>query len=127
MEEKGFKVKDRRLFDKDGRPRESVEETGKEEKKESQAQDKSRERIPLPEVTFSSLIMTLTSSVLVYFGEIPDPVTGEKKVDLDLAKHGIDTIALLKEKTKGNLTTEEQNMIDTILTELRLKYVKAVG
>jgi|YNPBryantNP2012_1023418.scaffolds.fasta_scaffold01299_13 hypothetical protein len=128
-EEKGFKIKDRRLFDKDGRIREEIKgepETKAEKEEGRQKSPKEKKRIPLPPVTFSSLIMSLTSSVLMHFGEIPDPITGERKVDLDLAKQGIDTIAMLKEKTRGNLTDEEQQMIDNILTELRLRYVKAV-
>jgi len=129
-EEKGFKIKDRRLFDKDGKIREEIKKDSesKVEKEEIKKEfQKETKRIPLPPVTFSSLIMSLTSSVLMHFGDIPDPTTGEKKVDLELAKQGIDTIAMLKEKTKGNLTDEEQQMIDNILTELRLRYVKAVS
>ena len=60
-----------------------------------------RSSLPLPEVNFSSLILSLSSSVLFHLGEIPDPQTGEKTKDLPVAKHGIDTIAMLKEKTKG--------------------------
>jgi hypothetical protein len=131
-EERGFKIKDRRLFDRDGNIRQDVKEdeakrTEESEKPKEESKRQTERRVPLPEVTFSSLIMSLTSSVLMHFGDIPDPVTGEKKTDLDLAKHGIDTIAMLKEKTKGNLTNEEQQMIDNILTELRLRYVKAVS
>lgn len=127
-EEKGFKIKDRRLFDRDGKLREEIkEESRKEETSEEPRKKSEARRIPLPQVTFSSFIMSLTSSVLMHFGDIPDPNTGERKTDLDLAKHGIDTIAMLKEKTKGNLTEEEQQMLDNILTELRLRYVKAVS
>ncbi len=128
-EGRGFKIKDKRLFDRDGRPREEAKEdtAKKEEPKEEVRKESQERRIPLPPVTFSSLILSLTSSVLMHFGDVPDPNTGERKVDLELAKHGIDTIAMLKEKTKGNLTEDEQQMIDNILTELRLRYVKAVS
>lgn len=127
-EERGFKIKDRRLFDKDGNIREEIKVDTENKKQEKEERRKtSQERIPLPPVTFSSFIMSLTSSVLVHFGDIPDPNTGEKRMDLELAKHGIDTIGMLKEKTKGNLTHEEQQLIDNILTELRLRYVKAVS
>ncbi|MDZ7698334.1 MAG: DUF1844 domain-containing protein [Deltaproteobacteria bacterium] len=80
---------------------------------------------PLPEVNFSSLILSLSSSSLFHLGEVPDPQTGEKKKDLALAKHSIDIIAMLKEKTKGNLTDEEQKFIESVLTDLRWRYVKA--
>jgi len=56
---------------------------------------------------------------------VPDPQTGEKKKDLALAKHSIDIIAMLKEKTQGNLTDDEQKFIESVLTDLRWRYVKA--
>jgi hypothetical protein len=79
----------------------------------------------LPEVNFTSLIFSLSSSALFHFGEIPDPNTGEKKQDLPLAKHAIDTISMLQEKTQGNLTEEEQKFLDSVLTDLKWRFVKA--
>ena len=127
VEGKGFVIKDKRSFDekgdlKDEKEEEKVREKG-EQKEEPKADD--AERAPLPEVNFNSLIFSLSSSALLYFGEIADPQTGEKKKDLPIAKHSIDTIAMLKEKTKGNLNEEEEKFLDTILTDLRLRYVKA--
>jgi hypothetical protein len=61
---------------------------------------------------------------LINLGEIADPHTGQKQKDLALAKHTIDTIAMLKDKSKGNLNAEEQRFIDTILADLRWRYVK---
>ena len=80
--------------------------------------------MPLPEITFPSLIFSLSSTALFHLGELPDPQTHEKKKDLPLAKHTIDTIAMLKEKTAGNLTGDEEKFIENILTDLRLRYVK---
>jgi hypothetical protein len=82
------------------------------------------ERMPLPEVNFNSLIFSLSSSALLHLGEIADPHTGQKTKDLPLAKHSIDIIAMLKDKTKGNLSGEEQKFVESILTDLRLRYVK---
>ncbi|MFC1493976.1 DUF1844 domain-containing protein, partial [Thermodesulfobacteriota bacterium] len=82
---------------------------------------------PLPEVNFSSLIFSLSSSALLHLGEIDDPQTGEKHEDLPMAKHSIDIISMLKDKTEGNLDDEEQKFIDSILTDLRLRYVKSVN
>jgi len=114
---KGFVIKDKRFF--------ATKEEKKEEKKD---EDKSQERrVPLPEVTFNGLIFSLSSSALIYLGEIPDPVTKKKVKDLELAKHTIDTIAMLKEKTKGNLTEEEEKFIESVLVDLKWRYVKAVG
>ena len=128
-DEKGFVIKDRRSFDEKG---DLKDEAPKEEKKEEippkgpdQEKAAEAERPPLPEVNFSSLIFSLSSSALLHLGEIADPTTGKKMEDLPMAKHAIDTIAMLKEKTQGNLTDEEEKFIDTILTDLRWRYVKA--
>jgi Domain of unknown function (DUF1844) len=80
----------------------------------------------MPEVTFSALIMSLSTSVLYHLGEIGDPRTGKKEVDFDLAKHGIDTLTLLQQKTKGNLTKEEEEMLKSILYDVKMRFVAAV-
>ena len=125
-EEKGFIIKDRRSFDDKGalKEKDSTEEKVKEEPKE-EPPTKETETPPLPEINFSSLILSLSSTAFLHFGEIPDPGTGEKKKDLVLAKHAIDTIAMLKEKTEGNLDDEEKQFIENILTDLRWHFVKA--
>jgi hypothetical protein len=127
-EEKGFIIKDRRSFDETGELKDK--KAKEEEKREKEAVKKGpskdeAKRPPLPEVNFISLVFSLSSSALFHCGEIADPQTGEKKKDLPLAKHAIDTIAMLKEKTKGNLTEEEQKFMDNVLTDLRWRYVKA--
>lgn len=129
-EEKGFVIKDRRSFDekgdlKDEAPKEE-KKVEKEEKKE-QVSDAETQKPPLPEVNFTSLVFSLSSSALFHLGEIPDPQTGEKKKDLPLAKHAVDTIAMLKEKTAGNLSEEEQKFVENVLTDLRWRYVKEKG
>jgi hypothetical protein len=125
-EEKGFVIKDKRSFDEKGelKEKESEQEPKKAEQKE-QASKKEPERSPLPEVNFTSLIFSLSSTALFHLGEIPDPQTGKKEKDLPLAKHAIDTIAVLKEKTKGNLTEEEQKFVENVLTDVRWRYVNA--
>ena len=103
-EEKGFIIKDKRSLDEEGALKEQKEEEEapkKEEKKGEQEEAKAKQT-PLPEVNFNSLIFSLSSSALLHLGEIADPHSGEKKKDLGLAKHTIDTIAMLKEKTAGN-------------------------
>ena len=129
-EEKGFVIKDRRSFDEKGDVKEKTgEEAGKEEKKEErkqQARKEQAQRTMLPEVNFSYFLISLSSSALLHLGEIADPQTGQKTKDLPIAKHTIDTIAMLKEKTKGNLNEEEQKFLETILTDLRWRYVKAM-
>jgi hypothetical protein len=126
-EEKGFVIKDRRAFDKDGEVKEEkAAEPAPEKEKQQKQKTVEDERPPLPEVDFNSLIFSLSSSAFFNLGEIADPQTGQKQKDLPLAKHSIDIIAMLQEKTKGNLGDEEAKFIDNILAELRIRYVKAV-
>jgi hypothetical protein len=126
-EEKGFVIKDRRTFGKDGEAKEEKAQEPVPEKEKQQTQKTAEsERPPLPEVDFNSLIFSLSSSAFFNLGEIADPQTGQKQKDLPLAKHSIDIIAMLQEKTKGNLSDEEAKFIDNILAELRIRYVKAV-
>ena len=79
----------------------------------------------LPKVTFSAFVMSLNTSALFYLGEIPDPATGQKNVDLMLAQHTIDTLIMLKEKTVGNLSDEDANMISNFTEDLKLRFSKA--
>ncbi len=126
IEGKGFVIKDRRALDEEGRLKEEVKEEEKKREREDKAKrgKEERQRAPLPEVNFSSFIISLSSSALLHMGEIPDPQTGQKKKDMELARHTIDTIAMLKEKTKGNLDAEEERLLNSILTDLRLRFVK---
>lgn len=132
VEGNGFVIKDRRSFGEDGELKEEKKEgkAGTEEAKREETKTETKrddtQKTPLPEVNFSSLIFSLSSSALLHLGEIADPSTGKKKKDLPMAKHSIDIIAMLKDKTKGNLNDEEKNFSDSILTDLRLRYVKAV-
>jgi len=77
-----------------------------------------------PEVNFSTFVFSLSSSALAHLGEIPDPMTGQKKGDLALAKQTIDILGMLEEKTKGNLTSEEDSLLKSVLYDLRLRFVK---
>jgi hypothetical protein len=126
-EEKGFVIKDRRSLDEKGELKEKESEgvKKKEEETKEQAAKEETQKPPLPEANFTSLIFSLSSSALFHFGEIPDPTTGEKKQDLPLAKHAIDTISMLQEKTQGNLTEEEHKFLDSVLTDLKWRFVKA--
>lgn len=83
-------------------------------------------RCVMPEVTFPAFILSLNTSALYHLGEIADPSTGKKIVDLDLAKHAIDTLALIQTKTKGNLVKEEEELLKNILYDIKIRFVKAV-
>jgi hypothetical protein len=123
----GFTIKDRRTFDTDGKLKEEVRKEAKEEGRKDEKADemKESEYTPLPEISFSSFVLSLSSSILLHLGEIADPQSGEKKKDLALAKQTIDIITLLKDKTKGNLTEEEQKLLEYILYDMRMRFVKA--
>ncbi len=76
-------------------------------------------------MTFSTFILSLSTSVLVSLGELPDPLKNENDVNLPLAKQTIGLIEMLMEKTKGNLTEDEDRLIDSMLYDLRMKYIEA--
>jgi len=77
----------------------------------------------LYEFGFSTFILSLSTSALVHLGELPDPITNKKEVKLQLAKQTISVIEMLKEKTRGNLTPEEESLLDNVLCDVRLKYL----
>ena len=80
----------------------------------------------MPEVTFSTFIMSLNTSALYHLGQIADPVTGKTEIDLDLAKHAIDTLTVLQKKTKGNLEQDEKQLLESILYDVKLRFVNHV-
>ena len=76
------------------------------------------------EPSFSIFLTSLGMQAMIFLGEMPNPLNNETKVELARAKYMIDTIAMINEKTKGNLSPEEQKLIDDILYGLRLKYAE---
>ena len=81
---------------------------------------------PDSEITFSGFILSLATTAAVHFGDIADPHTGERaEPNLPAAAQMIELIALLQERTKGNLTEPEERLVDDLLYELRLRYVQA--
>jgi len=78
----------------------------------------------MPAINFSTFIFSLNSSALVHLGAIPDPTTGGVRKELTIAKQTIDILAMLEEKTRGNLTDDESKLLSHILHDLRLIFVK---
>lgn len=78
----------------------------------------------LPKIDFSTFVLSINSSALVQLGLLEDPASGQKTKNLPMAKQTIDLLAMLEEKTKGNLTSDEENILKNILYELRMLYVK---
>ncbi len=88
------------------------------------SQSTGQERPKLPPVDFSAFIAELGMTAVTYLGGYQNPETKEVLVDLEMAKRTIDTIDLLKEKTKGNLTAPESNLLDSTLHNLRMTYIR---
>lgn len=80
----------------------------------------------MPPASFASLVNGLMTQALFYLGELA-PQGGEPMVNLDMAKHQVDTLNLLEEKTKGNLTEDEQRLLDTALYETRNRFVSVAS
>lgn len=125
--EKGFVIKDKRIFDESGEARK--EELKKEEAlTEDRPQEEKREETVreeyVPEVTFSNFVLSLSTTVLYHFGDFPDPATNKAEKNLTAAKQTIDMLNMLKNKTVGNLDNNEKELLDGILYELMMRYVK---
>jgi len=133
-----FVVKDRRIFAEgnlDAKEKEKKEAPPAEEKKETAAKEadkktatpKQEPPLQFPAVNFSTFVVSLNASALMHLGIIVDPSSGTKNKSLPMAKHTIDTLNMLKEKTAGNLSEEEESLLKNILYDLRIMYVKEKG
>jgi Domain of unknown function (DUF1844) len=80
----------------------------------------------LPAIDFATFVLSLSHNVLVHLGDAPDPSGGASKRDVAMAKQTIDLLAVLSEKTAGNLTGEEERLLDQILIDLRMRYEEVV-
>jgi len=126
-EEKGFVIKDKRgsassekeTLEEDGSLKEKISE-----KKREKGNSLGKGDVRLPEINFATFILSLSSSAMLHFGDFEDPVSGKKEKNLTMAKQTIEMIDMLKEKTKGNLTPEEERLLENILYELKIRYVK---
>lgn len=83
------------------------------------------EEAPPNEIDFSTLIFSLATGAIINLGLAPDPVTKKVQKNLELAKQNIEILEMLKSKTKGNLTSEETQLMENLLSEVQLKYVQA--
>ncbi|MGA1796832.1 MAG: DUF1844 domain-containing protein [bacterium] len=125
----GFTIVDRRIGaqkstegPKQDRDASSEKQKPSREKAETRKGEE-KEQTPLPEVDFPSFIMSLCTSVYIHLGEIPDPTTNRKEPNLPLAKQTIDLITMLKEKTEGNRTEDEDKFLEEMLYSLRMRYI----
>jgi Domain of unknown function (DUF1844) len=84
------------------------------------------EQEPVPEINFSTFVISLSTQALMHLGEIGNPISGKVETDVPVAKQMIDILAMLKDKTRGNLDPNEDRLMQDILFDLRMKYVEAV-
>ena len=153
-EKKDFVVKDRRIFSQDAEVRpdddnkkegaasqqpdvdneskaaetpSSAEKTPDEDSRAQAAAEGEEEGARFPEINFPTFVASLNASALVHLGAIEDPATGSKSKNLAMAKQTIDILSMMEEKTEGNLTPDEKNMLKNILYDLRILYVKEKG
>ena len=133
QEGKGFTVQDRRRFSPDtGEAREGVPESGSAPKADATATQAASEAAAqsqqetLPEINFSAFVISLSTQALMHLGEIDNPLSGKVEIDVPVAKQMIDILGMLREKTRGNLNSGEDRLMEDILYDLRMKYVEAV-
>ena len=96
----------------------------KEKLAQQQGSGAKAQRPPLPPPDFSLLVLSLATQARLAFGDMENPATGRKQKDMDRAKHNINMLEMLEEKTKGNLNDAEKQLLDTALYELRMRYVQ---
>jgi hypothetical protein len=133
---KGFTVQDRRRFSETGESRDDspssapvgdgVQTKATEESRSQASTQAPTQESPLPEINFSTFVISLSTQALMHLGEIENPLTGKVEPDVLVAKQMIDIIGMLREKTRGNLNAGEDRLIEDILFDLRMKYVEAV-
>jgi Domain of unknown function (DUF1844) len=133
----GFTVTDRRSFTGDTakaegqpeqteQPQEPTQASAAEaERAADRAAERQREGRGMPPVDFTTFVLSLGSSAVLHLGEAEHPQTGKIEKDLPMAKHTIDLLSMLQEKTKGNLTAQEAKLLESLLYDLRLRYVEA--
>jgi hypothetical protein len=128
-EDKGYTVKDRRFHQLSEEEKAEARQEGSAQEQAFQeaAQKAASGAGSSPEITFSSLIFSLSSTAFMHLGVLPDPNTGKTEKDLALAKQTIDLLGVLREKTRNNLEQDEENLFDHLLYDLRMAYIKEVG
>jgi len=78
-----------------------------------------------PQLSFTAFVLSLASTAAIHFGDLPDPVSGRTDLNLEGAAQMIEILALLDQKTRGNLTAEERQILEQVLYELRMRFVQA--
>jgi Domain of unknown function (DUF1844) len=130
-ERRGFQVKDRRRFDESGEaradapPESTVADTAPPPPDPGTAAGAGAALAEEP-VNFSTFVLGLSTQALLHLGEIPNPITRAIERDLAAAKHVIDILGILREKTRNNLDQGEDALLESALYDLRMRYVELV-
>ena len=124
----GFVVKDKRLFAESGEPRREEEPqapAAEEAPKIQESSPTAPEQVSeYPPITFTNFVLSLSTSALFHFGDFPDSEGGAPQKNMSAAKQTIDILDMINEKTKGNLNENENSLIQGVLYELKMRYVK---
>ena len=132
QEDQGFRITDKRAFTEDGERQQDApakESSGTQdapkstEEPQPAAEGSEKTSGADPKIDFPSYVLSYYTQGLVLLGEVPNPYTKKKEEDLQAARHTVDILTLLQEKTKGNLTQDENQLLDSVLYELRMKYM----
>ena len=127
-----FTVTDRRAFDPSGEPKSapstepSAEPPVLSDKPAQSSRPAPEPPRALPPADFATLVLSLGSSAVMYLGQSDEPDGKKPPRNLPMAKHAIDLLTVLEEKTKGNLSSEEGQILESLLFDLRLRYVEAL-
>ena len=149
--EKGFKITDRRVFGENEGDVDVEEESATPEEGRQSIPDEPQtqptppsspspetEQTPetgppeqpqgqIPEMDFAQLVMSFASTALIQMGEAQKPEGGASMIDMEAARQTINILAILKEKTKGNLDPKEQELMDSVVAELQFRFVQKTG
>ena len=125
-----FTIKDNRASLKSDDEAKADDEKKKEAEAKAQAKEEAKNKekksgTPASEfeMNFSTFVMSLTSSAFYYLGDVPDPQTGEMHENLPAVKQTIDILLILQDKTKNNLSDDEDKLLEQLIYELQTKYV----
>jgi len=131
-EKSGFKVADRRLFTEEGNLRDEVAKEFTQEKSfddtltDSNSQKSATSEPDMP-MTFQTLVFSLSTTAMLQLGFLSNPETGKKEKNLPAAKQTIDILQILQEKTQGNLNSEESQLLEASVYDLKMTYLRATN
>ena len=122
-EEQEFKVTDRRGFTEDGTPKSVTEEPIEAPPGKAASEQSGISGGDYRPIDFPTYVLGYYTQGLVLLGETPNPYTRKKEEDVESVRHIIDLLSMIEQKTRGNLNSEESQMLESVLYELRMKFM----